>query len=85
MKKGQIVSALMACASNTCSKETCPYWGPGDCTDKLMIDAAECIVRLFKDNMNLAAEVREVKISRTKAKLNSLYGEMHNADENDNV
>lgn len=80
MKKGQIVCALVTCSSTTCSQESCPYWGQKDCTDKLMLDAAVCIVCLYKGNMDLADEVE-----LTQAKLNALHEEMRNADKNDNV
>lgn len=85
MKKGQIVSALMTCTSGTCARDNCPYWGKVDCTDKLMIDAAECIIRLYKDALMWAGKAKENEILTAKAKISSVYGEMHNAEENNNV
>lgn len=85
MKKGQIVSALMTCTSGTCARDNCPYWGEVDCADKLMVDAAECIIRLYKDVHRWASKAKENEISMAKAELSSVNGEMHHAEESDSV
>lgn len=76
MRKGRIVGALLMCAGGDCAGECCPYWEIAHCVDRLKLDAAECIVRLYKDNKKQAIEIGQ---------LSSLYEELRNADKNDNV
>ncbi len=76
--KDQIVRALILCATDHCEYFNCPYYGKGNCHDLLMLDAADSIVRLTRDNRELAGCLE-------KQKLNSVYGEVHNAEQTDHV
>ena len=74
--KDQIVRALILCATDHCDYCNCPYSGKSNCHDILMLDAADSIVRLIKDNRDLA-------MCLEKQKLNSVYGEVHHAEQTD--
>ena len=74
--KDHIVRALLLCATEQCQVLNCPYWGKSNCHDLLMLDAADAIVRLIRDNKDLAGTLE-------KQKLSSVYGEVHHAEQTD--
>lgn len=76
--KDQIVRALILCATDHCEYHACPYYGEYNCHDLLMLSAADSIVRLIRDNRDLAGCLE-------KQKLNSIYGEVHHAEQTDQV
>ena len=76
--KDQILRALFLCATDQCNVYRCPYGGMDNCHDMLCLDAADAIVRLTRDNKELAGSIK-------KQKLNSIYGEVHNAEQADKI
>jgi len=76
--KDHILRALILCATDQCNVYTCPYGGMQNCHDLLCLDAADCIVRLIRDNKELAGCIE-------KQKLNSIYGEVHHAEQTDSL
>ena len=78
ISKDRIIRALVSCATDNCGYQSCPYYGKGNCHDLLMLDAADSIVRLLKDNRDLAGCLE-------KQKLNSIYGEVHHAEQTDQI
>ena len=73
MRKEKIVATLLACAAERCECYSCPYHEKRNCYDLLMLDAADCITRMIKDNRTMAMELQ-------KQKLSSVYGEVRNAE-----
>lgn len=76
--KDRIIRALIACATDHCEYLTCPYYGKVNCHDLLILDAADSIVRLIRDNKELVSTLE-------KQKLNSVYGEVHHAEQSGQV
>jgi len=74
--KDNIVRALFLCATDQCNVYTCPYGGMDDCHDMLCLDAADAIVRLTRDNKELVGSIK-------KQKLDTVYGEVHHAEQTD--
>lgn len=78
MTKDQIVTALITCATKHCADRSCPYYESHKCYDILMLDAADCILLLLRDNMDLSARLE-------KQKLISDMEANHHAEQTDKV